>query len=431
MKGMKMKRKQLKVVVGLSILTALYSNVAWADGFGIPEQGARAMGVAGAFTAVANDLSAIYYNPAGLTQMEPGIHIAAGGTFILFGSEYQTLSGSGKRDSVQRGQFPPHLYSAYVFDNKKMALGLGIFAPYGLGVDWGSRDVSKWNGRYNVVAVDLKTVFINPTFVFKPVPELSIAVGASAVLGIAELKRQQIFSQPPTDDGSAHMGATGASFAANVGLLWKPMEELAIGLTWRSHSHLFLGGNVDFTVPATFATSFPDQTATTKISLPNKITFGAAYKVTKEIELSLNFDYTFWSIFDQVVFKFPNVGGAPAENVYVENWKDSFTVRLGASWNLNPSWQLRCGFLFDSTPVPDDTLSPLLPDQARFGASVGFGWKTGSFSLDWAFMALFFTHRTGTASNILSNSDSLSDGPYTQKYYNSAYLSGLTLGYKF
>ena len=46
-------------------------------------------------------------------------------------------------------------------------------------------------------------------------------------------------------------------------------------------------------------------------------------------------------------------------------------------------------------------------------------------------MALLFTHRTGTATNFLSNSDSLSDGPYTQKYYNAAYLSGLTVGYKF
>lgn len=38
--------------------------------------GAAALGMGGAFVAVANDLSAIYWNPAGLSQLK-GLHVQA------------------------------------------------------------------------------------------------------------------------------------------------------------------------------------------------------------------------------------------------------------------------------------------------------------------------------------------------------------------
>src|SRR5512143_3819169 len=52
-----------------------------AAGFRLPEAGAKAMGMGFAFTAQADDPSAIYFNPAGLTQLD-GQNVMVGGTYI-------------------------------------------------------------------------------------------------------------------------------------------------------------------------------------------------------------------------------------------------------------------------------------------------------------------------------------------------------------
>lgn len=54
-------------VLILSLL--LWGGPAYAGGLSTPGQGARALGMGGAFTAVADDGSAIYYNSAGMSQI--------------------------------------------------------------------------------------------------------------------------------------------------------------------------------------------------------------------------------------------------------------------------------------------------------------------------------------------------------------------------
>ncbi|HYV40752.1 MAG TPA: hypothetical protein VEO02_03075, partial [Thermoanaerobaculia bacterium] len=54
------------VSVPLAILFFLTAIPAFPSGFQLNTQGARAMGMGLAFTAVANDPSAIFFNPAGL-----------------------------------------------------------------------------------------------------------------------------------------------------------------------------------------------------------------------------------------------------------------------------------------------------------------------------------------------------------------------------
>ncbi|MEM8997757.1 MAG: outer membrane protein transport protein, partial [Acidobacteriota bacterium] len=68
------------------LLLAGSATGAFASGFSIFEQGAKASGVAGAFTAIADDASANWYNPANLVWME-GRQFQAGGNLITVGGE--------------------------------------------------------------------------------------------------------------------------------------------------------------------------------------------------------------------------------------------------------------------------------------------------------------------------------------------------------
>src|ERR1051325_8974609 len=71
----------------LSLSTALCSS-AFAAGFSIFEQGAKATAMGGAFAATADDPSAIFYNVAGLAQQRH-LTVLAGATAINFANEFR------------------------------------------------------------------------------------------------------------------------------------------------------------------------------------------------------------------------------------------------------------------------------------------------------------------------------------------------------
>ena len=64
------------------LLVLLFTaSTSFAAGFRLPEAGAKAMGMGFAFTAQADDPSAIYFNPAGLTQLK-GQNVMVGVTYV-------------------------------------------------------------------------------------------------------------------------------------------------------------------------------------------------------------------------------------------------------------------------------------------------------------------------------------------------------------
>ena len=112
------------------VLLLIPTSLAFASGFQLNEVGARAMGMGGAFVAKANDLTAMYFNPAGLAnQMGFGAYL--GGTMILPKSSY-TSAGGVSTDMVSQTFLTPNAYFGYGMDNG-LAFGLGVFAPFGLG----------------------------------------------------------------------------------------------------------------------------------------------------------------------------------------------------------------------------------------------------------------------------------------------------------
>ena len=71
-----------KKVSCLVLFILVLSSSAFSSGFLIYEHGTAAMALAGAFVSLANDPSAIFYNPAGIAWL-PGTRVSAGGTFIF------------------------------------------------------------------------------------------------------------------------------------------------------------------------------------------------------------------------------------------------------------------------------------------------------------------------------------------------------------
>ncbi|MDE7370876.1 MAG: outer membrane protein transport protein, partial [Desulfovibrio sp.] len=147
-----------------ALLLALY-GVARAEGFALNEWSARGVSLAGGLVGRADDVSALAYNAAGITQLPAGTQLMAGLAFIApMGSIDADLLGCRKHDTTTKPAtfLAPHGFVSHQL-NDDFWLGLGIFSRFGVGNSY----AQDWVGRYNVYDVGLQTISFVPTIAWK------------------------------------------------------------------------------------------------------------------------------------------------------------------------------------------------------------------------------------------------------------------------
>lgn len=419
----------IRILATFMVMTAIIVSAASAGGYQINEQNARAMGFAGAFVAQASDASAVYFNPAGLA-FQKGWKVLGGTTLIIPSTKFTGPSPSTSNTSMESQIFyPSNLYVSYGMRDG-LTFGLGIFTPYGLGSEW----PAEWAGRRLSVKTDLKTFYINPSVGYKVGDTFSIGVGISYVIGDVSLKfRVPTYSSltPPTPaakDGTASLEADGTGFGFNIGLMFKPTERLSLGLSYRSMTELEFSGDATFADMQALTTFFPGGTGTTKLPLPSNLVGGIAYGVTDDITLEADFQYVGWSKYNELNVDleegpaFP-LTGRPVQSDLTskKNWEDAFLIRIGGEYRLD-RLALRLGYLLDTTPQPDKSVEPMLPDADRNELTLGLGYQfSDNLSVDVAYQLILFKDRTVTPSvNVFPGT-----------YQSNANLFGINIGYQF
>ena len=167
-------------------------------GYGIYEQGAAVLGMAGAGTASVSDASALFYNPAALTRLEGTQQIYLGGSLLTPATSFAGVApypGYGVSEEMERQFFPlPAFYYARRV-GERCAAGLGFNAPFGLGVEW--KDPDLFTGRYIVTKADLQAANIGLSGAYAIDPMVSVAAGGNVMFTKVKLRRraQEIF--PP------------------------------------------------------------------------------------------------------------------------------------------------------------------------------------------------------------------------------------------
>ena len=241
-----------------SLLTALAVPIVLAApqpaagaGFAIHEQGAAATGRGCAVTAVADTPSALYYNPAGLTMQAP-FGVELGDTLIVPLATHVDPATQRETDAEDNVFYPPTVYAAARVGNG-FATGIGVFSPYGLGMEW----PAGWVGDEEIRSINLQTFFIDLAVAWRPLEWLSIAAGLDTVIATVELQKGLDFVE---QRGTLHAAGTAFGFGGNAGLLVRILEgRLSFGASYRSAVSLDFAGNADFTVPTPFASLMQDQ----------------------------------------------------------------------------------------------------------------------------------------------------------------------------
>nr|MCU0751388.1 outer membrane protein transport protein [Akkermansiaceae bacterium] len=112
---------------------AMLPGGAMAAGYYLPNQDAFATARGNAFVATADSAAAVFYNPAGMTQLKQP-EAQAGVYSIVLGNK--ATNGAVRSEAESEIQSAPQFYYAQPF-NDRLSFGFGLNSPFGLGTDWG------------------------------------------------------------------------------------------------------------------------------------------------------------------------------------------------------------------------------------------------------------------------------------------------------
>ena len=409
----------MKVKFFAFFITIIFmASETFAGGFQLNEHGARAMAMGGAFTAISNDPSAIYFNGAGLTQLS-GIHFMLGTTLIAPTFSFRGVSPNiTEYDAAKQTFFPTHFFATYSY-NKDLAFGLGFFSPFGLASKWDPN----WIGRYLAVETKLQTFYITPEVAYNLTDNLSVSAGLVYSFANVTISQKTSLSPFEGDAFTTLDGKDNSAWGFNLGALYKPIENLSFGVSFHSQVKYNFTGTASTTGPSQLASEFPNGGASADLTTPINLAVGVSYRVIPQLLLTADYQYVGWSSYDSLTVNFDSPQMVESSPRLYDN---SFILRFGAEYDLIRNLKVRAGIYYDKDPVKAEYLNPSLPDANRLGFSFGIGYTfSNNLSIDAAY--LFIRGSQLTVTN--SKEYYLPSTPFNGTYNTSANLASITLSY--
>ena len=454
-------RLALRPLLALAVLLA--PGAARAQGFGVNEIGscavARSYAVVGAPCA---DASTIFWNP--------GFAATLRGWSVLAGVAAIDLAGDFERDTigtVYETTAPvapvPHLFVNYNAPNSRRSVGLGVYVPYGLTMEWGD----DFPGRFQAQRASIATIYVQPNFGVRIKESWSVGGGPVFAHSTVELKRSIDLSEQPTGTPIiptfAHLGiprrtefaradleGSAIGVGGQIGVHGRLNPDWTVGARfllpiWFEYegdvvftpvpTGLTLGGAVPspttgFTPPAIPAGTPVDalvasqftsgaltpQSVRTKVVHPAQIQAGFGYTGFPNLTLALDYAWVGWKHLNKIVLDFQ--GGAP-DATLIQEYNHSSAIRVSAEYALQQiqGARLRAGFSGVATAAPDATVTPLLPEQDRNYMTVGAGlpiWR--AWTVDAAYARVNTAGRRGRIverTNVSQTATQLNTGVFT------------------
>jgi long-chain fatty acid transport protein len=370
-----------------------------AGGLSTSGQGARAMSMASAFTAVADDGSAVFYNPAGISQID-GTTIEGGAAFISPELRYTTLGGATE-ESTKRAVAPALFFTRGLTD--RFSAGLGLYAPYARDADF-PNDLA--NGfaslRSKILRTDLGAVASYQA-------SDAFSIGGGLIVGYSQLDR----SIPAGPGLRIDDEMDGVGFGGIVGVLWKVSDRLKAGLTYRTEMSVDHDGDRTIVAGGLPTTS----NARAEVRYPASLGLGIAFTPLENLTLALDADWTGWSSMDQVTVR---TVSSP-DSITPLNARDTWDFRIGGEYRLPAGWAVRAGYAYSQGAFPSTTIIPAQPDANGQEIGLGIGKSTGAWRIDLAYQYAV-THEINASANIFN---------YNGKYNITQRSLGLTAAYRF
>ena len=381
------------------------------------------MGRGEAFVATADNASAIYYNPAGITQLH-GLNLRAGAYGIYIRPTYDSPAGSSFANEKTL-QAAPQFFATYGFQDSKLSLGLGIYAPYGLSLRWPQDTGFRTLG----IESSLTYLSINPVLAWRITPTFSVGAGLTINYADAELKSGLAWPTQASDEFKFR--GSGWDVGYNLGALWKVSEQVSLGASFRSSTTITLDGHTTYRNDAAIGgiPAFSEQRvdAQADVHFPWNAVAGISYRPTPKWNLEFDADYTDWSSMDTVTIHQGSGPLLPRDIPSELNWKPAWYYKAGATRYLDDGWSISAGYIYAQNAIPDSHYTPLVADSDKHFVNIGIGHRGPRWEFDIAYQIGFSAGSRSVSGSQPSPSGQTVDGRYT--YLSHAVL--VTVGYHF
>lgn len=434
-----------KITLFSALLIVLtYTVSVFPSGVSLTGIGARATALGGNFRAVANDWSAMFWNPAGISQLQ-GLHVGASFELVMPGAKYTFTQNTPAFGIYRTAQFEneprtfPIPAAGIVYGLGKMSFGLSVYAPFGLGSKWDAMDTKSYNDAYPEFEFedDLQVIDIHPTFALKLNDKLSVGVGVGFVMSDITIRKPKTTPNPvalnpallPLLQGfglatpafnhiltETELEGNGNNFSVNFGVKYNLTENLSLGLSGVYYNDISLDGKISATTyyakanqaimpqlsaqldqlisagmltPALKAQilgvysgqkSMVYDKAKADATLPLPMTVGGGLAFTGIEKLLISADVSWTQWSAWDVIDIAIENGSKSE--LVQKWEDGIRIGLGLEYALMEPLALRAGYYTEPSAIPDETLTIVIPDiNRRHVVNLGASYKLGPLNL--------------------------------------------------
>ena len=391
-------RAGLGVLGACALTAALAPATASASGFDLSRIGGE-RGHAATETPFA-----AYYNPAALANTHK-IHIAGDLTLVYHSATYDRTQSTTEEPADAQGAntgkanlsdvlVAPSLAGSMKFGD--FAVGLSIVAPMSGSQSWdgnkkfdnntmypGAQDgTARWHmiqGDQTVLYTSLAASYTIPSV------RLSFGVGANLIYQSVRLVRARTGrgDDALVQEGRINMDVSGISGSFSLGTQWEVLEkQLWLALSYQAPPGLYNGMNLQGSLDSWLRTDKPgSEKVELQQKLPDIIRWALRFR-RNDYELRLFGDYTRWStmqrqcLVDEGTECELNADGSAKPGTSIVNnqerrWKDTFTIRAGASYWFIPALEGFVGMGYASNAVPNGFLEPGLIDGQNLSFALG------------------------------------------------------------
>lgn len=354
-----------RLLLGLLIASP---SLLWAQGSQVNTQSQKAVGMAGAGSALFVDESSIFYNPGALSKMKNNA-VSVGASTVMYRSAFREATGNTVHDTKFKITPPFSVFAAFSPEGARWKAGLGVYTPFGGSVNWGD----EWPGKYELNHLQMRAIYIQPTISYKITENLGIGAGFVYNLGLVDLSRSLPVAGADGIPGKAELSGTGSGTGFNVGAHYHMEDVFALSVSYRSKVNTKLkDGDAKFTVPPALAESFPTTTFNAELPLPASLNIGLSFPVNSKVDIAADATFINYSVYKQLIFDYKDNTPVLSDTEQDKNYKNAFSGKVGVNYQTTPNLALRAGVGYVVTPVKPEFVSPETPDNNRFMASVGF-----------------------------------------------------------
>ena len=451
-----MKNGKMLLLAVLLLFLFVYASKGYAGFIEIIGLDPRSAAMGGAACAVADTPSAWYYNPAGLAQIRGGWQELGLSQIAFFGLKERDPNGGEWIHDTTPVTYNAHFPGCDNYGLKDITIGLGGGATFGGGSFW---KYDEGNFRYTAYETLTLINTFAPTVAWKVNSWLMVGAGANIValnkmtnraklgdgflgqavtseflsmLGITPPRKPDALPFLSTvngrDDGKLELWTddefpTGLQptndmdidfrhVTFNVGVLARVTDKLRIGVTYRGETKFNYEGQsqIVFEEDAKASVNWLldplgmgiRNEATRfhmKVVMPRMVVAGIAYQFTDRLLVAFDFEWANWSeAWDTQTTVLEGDGLLGMTEIETpRDFKDTYSYRIGAEYNIWKGLRGQVGYFWDPTPVPNSTLGADTVDSDRHTFSCGLGYYglfNGVLDITSVFQYIHFMKRT-------------------------------------